>query len=622
MKRPIVSIIIPVFNTAEYLPKCLDSLLNQTLVDLEIICVNDGSTDESATILDEYARLDQRVIVIHQKNAGSASARNTGLKVAKGIYIGFSDSDDYSEMNMYETLVAEARKSNADVVICGANLYPEKPRAAQWLFDSLSPSRRIIENYDVKLCFSDMQTNNFLWRTLIRTQIIRDNDITFDEDLQLGEDKTFLCNIYPHTQRISVIPDKLYNYCWHREGSLMDTLAYVNNTLKLEKHALLVDRITDYVSERKIEGESEELLQWLIPFLYTDFIYQNRNDKIEFAKRITKIVNKLNTSYLMAKLPFYMVDDYKYMEQFKDLQKTESPCCSIILYLDGNSKYIRERTLTFQEHGNTSIEFILVNNGVLGKNYEYIKKWMETNSNVRLYNTPEHLKHYDALNKGITLASGEYLLFLNSFDELNFEKLITTISNIANRNVDLCILETANKVLCYENEFEPVLYNTEWLKTQQVRFEDDTILSGKIFLEKLKVNTQHLLYIKEAWSLNTKMSNTEWFGKIEGAKFLQGIKKLTQLAKENKNVILYGDTYALLCSDFCKTLIRNELRIGSDYYINEDEKTSNQVMMIKTLYELIAIADKVLLAQYGLKLNDLYDALCYVINERQRFLNE
>ena len=109
MSNPIVSIIVPVYNTAKYLPRCLESLLNQTLVGVEIICINDGSTDNSEKVLKNYAKKDKRIVVINQKNGGSAAARNAGLKAAKGTYIGFIDSDDYAEANMYEVMVTEAK---------------------------------------------------------------------------------------------------------------------------------------------------------------------------------------------------------------------------------------------------------------------------------------------------------------------------------------------------------------------------------------------------------------------------------------------------------------------------------------------------------------------------------
>ena len=102
--RDSISIIVPVYNVEKYLEKCIDSILNQSYQNLEIILIDDGSTDNSGSICDEYKKKDQRVQVIHQKNQGQSSARNAGLNIAKGSYIGFVDSDDWIEQNMYEKL--------------------------------------------------------------------------------------------------------------------------------------------------------------------------------------------------------------------------------------------------------------------------------------------------------------------------------------------------------------------------------------------------------------------------------------------------------------------------------------------------------------------------------------
>ncbi len=114
-----VSVVIPVYNTAEYLPKCLDSIIAQSLQDIEIICVDDGSTDSSPNILDVYALRDRRVKVIHKENGGPVSARKVGVLVADGDYIAFVDSDDWIDTNMYEQLYRIAEKNNVEIVTCG-----------------------------------------------------------------------------------------------------------------------------------------------------------------------------------------------------------------------------------------------------------------------------------------------------------------------------------------------------------------------------------------------------------------------------------------------------------------------------------------------------------------------
>lgn len=622
MNNPIVSIIVPVYNTAKYLPRCLESLLNQTLVGVEIICINDGSTDNSEKVLKSYEKKDKRIVVINQKNGGSAAARNAGLKVAKGTYIGFIDSDDYAETNMYEVLVTEARNSSADVVVCGAHIYPEEPRAGQWLYDSLSPIRKIYDHYDAALCFSDVHTNNFLWRTLIRKKLIRDNKISFDNDLKLGEDKTFLCNIYPHAKRISVIPDKLYHYCWHREGSLMDVLAYTNKSKKLEEHCLLVERISEYIAEREISGEKKELVQWVIPFLYGDFIYQNRNNKIEFAKQIDNTIRKLNKFYIMPKLPKYMADDYSYLESFLQLEKENELVCSIIIYVDANSKYVNTMVENLEKIDDSKIEIILINNGVLGENYEYIKNLMMKNLNVRLYNTPKHMKRYEAVNTGIALADGQYMLFLDSYDKISSkENFLKCIRELQKEKADICVMKNNEGWFNQLNDYKHVLYCTKIIKEEKLLFEDATILSGKLFFEHVRHRNIKSITWEEKSIVFEEMCTMEWFGKIEAGKYLIALKKLVDLAIKYADNSLFKNTYKLLCSDFSKNLLQSEMIPNRDYYLDKNE-TSNQITIVSTLYNLIFNIDMETVKRIeNFEIEDIYDVLYYVVGTRQTQLN-
>lgn len=127
LKNPDISIIVPVYNVEKYLPQCLESLINQTYANIEIICVNDGSTDNSLEILDKYAKRDSRIIVINQKNSGVSVARNAALKIISGKYLMFVDGDDWIELNNCETAYNLIEKYNADVVMWSyIREYPNK----------------------------------------------------------------------------------------------------------------------------------------------------------------------------------------------------------------------------------------------------------------------------------------------------------------------------------------------------------------------------------------------------------------------------------------------------------------------------------------------------------------
>ena len=117
--KPLISIIVPVYNVEQYLPRCLDSILAQTFTDFEVIAVDDGSPDNCGQILDEYAQKDERIKVIHKENGGVSSARNAALDVAQGEYIGFVDADDYVAPDMYKCLINSAKSGNDDITICG-----------------------------------------------------------------------------------------------------------------------------------------------------------------------------------------------------------------------------------------------------------------------------------------------------------------------------------------------------------------------------------------------------------------------------------------------------------------------------------------------------------------------
>ncbi len=120
-----ISTIVPVYNTEKYLNKCIDSILKQTYKDFELILVDDGSTDTSGAICDEYAKKDERVVVIHKENGGQATARNIGLDAAKGEYVSFIDSDDYIEPEMYETMISAIETTDAEIAMCGKYLVSE-----------------------------------------------------------------------------------------------------------------------------------------------------------------------------------------------------------------------------------------------------------------------------------------------------------------------------------------------------------------------------------------------------------------------------------------------------------------------------------------------------------------
>lgn len=225
MYTPVISIIIPVYNTENFLRQCLDSIIVQTYQKWECILVDDGSVDGSSKICDEYAGKDNRISVIHQKNGGVSSARNVGIENASGKYIAFVDADDTIEPNMYSTMVTKAEQSNLDYVLCDLKyLYGE---VTQNTFYSL-PNNVLLNRDSVIhiLLYSIYSNENIInspCNKLYKLDLIQDNQIRFLKRRR-AEDWLFNIRYIENAQSALYINEPLYNYVRHDESVMSRVL--------------------------------------------------------------------------------------------------------------------------------------------------------------------------------------------------------------------------------------------------------------------------------------------------------------------------------------------------------------------------------------------------------------
>ncbi len=210
MNGILVSVVVPVFNAEKYIEQCILSILNQTLSAIEIIIVNDGSTDGSAVII--HRQRDERIIVIDSVNKGVSAARNAGIKVAKGQFIGFVDADDYVDPLMFERLYKEAIEQQADLVICDAKMVegikPLRPRLqlkGEVIETAINRPRLLFEFLHFKYEYAN-------WNKLFSLDIIRIHKLHFKEGMLLWEDILFNILYLQHAKRIAVLSDCLYFY--------------------------------------------------------------------------------------------------------------------------------------------------------------------------------------------------------------------------------------------------------------------------------------------------------------------------------------------------------------------------------------------------------------------------
>lgn len=267
---PLISVIVPVYKTEPYLKKCIDSLLCQTLKDIEIILVNDGSPDNSAAICDKYAALDARVKVIHKNNGGLSSARNAALDICSGDYIGFVDSDDFVAPNMFEELYQSSIMHNSDISICAHCSFNDSSSSECLLpFDKKVYHNEEIKNFFIVPLLGKNRNEKipylegFVWRQLFKRSII--GDIRFKSERKyFAEDVMFDFDIYPKCNTISVVNKPLYFYRYN-DQSLSNK--YRKNVWDMLSNYLLAEfELIDRIGIKSDNSINERLNNIIIQF--------------------------------------------------------------------------------------------------------------------------------------------------------------------------------------------------------------------------------------------------------------------------------------------------------------------------------------------------------------------
>lgn len=284
-----VSIIVPCYNVEEYIEKGLNSLVKQSLKEIEIILINDGSKDNTLNILKEYEKKDNRIIVIDKKNEGVSKARNNGLDTAKGEYIAFMDSDDWLEVDALKIMYEKAKEENYDIVACDTMaVYPNKKQLIKsGIEDNQQNKKLMIDAYAV------------IWNKIYKKEILK--NITFNTNLTFCEDVLFLYQIYERVKKIASVNKPLYNYL-QRKNSL--TYTYDKKLYQLIESQ---EEIIKYYKKNNIfEKYKEELEYTYVRYLYATFIKR-------LAK--TKNIKKFKKGYKYVK--------EKVKENFPDYKKNK-----------------------------------------------------------------------------------------------------------------------------------------------------------------------------------------------------------------------------------------------------------------------------------------------------------
>ena len=291
-----VSVVVPVYNTEKYLKKCLTSLVNQSLKEIEIIVVNDGTKDNSQKIIDNFAKKHSNIKSYIKENGGLSSARNYGIKKAKGEYIAFLDSDDYVEENMYELLYNKAKSENFDIAVCNIN----------YIYDNYSKKAfsNLLSDIKLKQQVKESMINIYpaVWNKIYKKELFN-NKIYFKEGIWY-EDVEFLYRLYPYIDTIGVIDNYLVNYV-QRDGAITKTFDmrvfnYIDNW----------NGILEYYKKNKKYDEYKKQLEYCyVRYLYATFINvaSNFSDKELYKKAVLDAIENVKQNF-----PRYRRNKYFY----------------------------------------------------------------------------------------------------------------------------------------------------------------------------------------------------------------------------------------------------------------------------------------------------------------------
>lgn len=279
-----ISLIVPLYQVEDYVEECLASLCAQTLTDIEIICIDDGSLDASGKIADTWAASDSRIRVMHQQNYGLSAARNRGIELAQAPIIMFVDSDDRLKPQACEVVARtfthqSDTSSPLDMLTFAALPFPIDS-ASHYLIENLHPHDRLYDKHPIDALF-EPGTKPFVWRCAFSRDFLTREHLTFEESLRFGEDLVFQFEAYATSRATRTINEELYEYRLSRSGSLMQNTAVEQSNL-LTKHIAEIDAIMNAWRMRGLlETHGARALDWCLSFVGPDIFESCEAERAE-----------------------------------------------------------------------------------------------------------------------------------------------------------------------------------------------------------------------------------------------------------------------------------------------------------------------------------------------------
>lgn len=431
---PTVSIIVPVYNGEEYLRECLDTILNQKFIDFEVLCINDGSTDASEEILNEYAQKDNRIRVYTKENGGLSSARNYGLSKSQGNYVLFVDCDDGLASHALGVLTEVAKRKNADVVAFGLDThhYPAFEEIPTWIENKNPEENQTFSKYEPAILFEVSGAKPFAQRDFIKRSFLAEHNIWFAEGTRFGEDTIFQFEMFPIARNITFLTDKLYWYRCSREGSLManankDIVSKASYHTQIISHIASVWKCEGYINDCVVEFGD-----WALDFFYTQFNVCPDESKPQLANDFLPVFYSFFPKHHVQDFGSGRRENLKDIETWRKAYKplvvdtrdiyanaittSEQPFFSFIVPVHNSEKTLRETLNSLLNQTFSDLEVICVDDCSSDNSVAILNEYAHADQRIKYITYTTNKTAHAARKDGVALASGKYILFCDADD--------------------------------------------------------------------------------------------------------------------------------------------------------------------------------------------------------------
>ena len=572
--QPKLSIIIPIYNVNKYLKECLESIINQTLKNIEIICVNDGSTDNSLEIIIQFS-YDNRIIIINKINTGYGDSMNNGFDFATGKYIGIVESDDFIDINMFKSLYKFTQKGDIDIIRCNFYLYWEKNKKYILYFP-------IIKELYNKI-FNPIENNNIffiqpsIWSGIYKKDFLIQNNIKFLTTPGASyQDTSFFYKTLFKSKNVFITNESFYYY---RQSNLNSSIYdnTFNKTLFVHKEFFEIEK---YIKkDLKLYEKNKKCFNTkkMLTLLWNFYRVDKKKDYIKILyQEIYEILK--NNSYYYEHFNYFEIRLFKYLIQYgyevafdifnnaKNINK-KNPKISIIIPIYNSEKYILEcfNSLIYQTFKN--FEIICVNVGSTDNSLNLIKNFQKKDHRIHII-TQKKIGPGIVRNAGMEASKGDYLIFLNSDDIFENTMLEELYAKIKGYDTEI--------VICNSKDFKTINGSEKYFFKKKYSISDDSFMNKTFKSLDIKKDFFNLFF----WWPWDKLFKKQYIKNL-----IIEYKKLK--SSEDLYFVVSAVIKAKKISFLDKILINHRVGISTSFSYSREKSWDNFYYALKELKEII-----------------------------------